>query len=186
MLPTNRLGLGRLRRFGPSPAARATFRYASLRARRGVHSKNRVRKVQGDAKNTSKIYGSITEYHCSFELNHQPKAAVLVWVRGHGGGPQAGGRSGHVNLRHGSFQRSSAVAADASLPSVIQFSDLAIERPWFLRDTAALGLRWTIEPGAWNCLSRRSQIVLVQESRGIKIILAQWPWPHGVQLIRFR
>jgi hypothetical protein len=79
-----------------------------------------------------------------------------------------------------------AVAADASVPSVIQFSDLAIERPWFLRDTAALGLPWTIEPGAWNCLSRRSQIVLVQESRGIKIILAQWPWPHGVQLIRFR
>src|SRR5208283_2913418 len=47
LLPTNRLGLGRLRRFGPSPAARATFRYASLRARRGAHSKNRARKVQG-------------------------------------------------------------------------------------------------------------------------------------------
>jgi len=46
LLPTNRLGLGRLRRFGPSPAARATFRYASLRVRRGAHSKNRVRKVQ--------------------------------------------------------------------------------------------------------------------------------------------
>jgi hypothetical protein len=147
---------------------------------------NQLHAKRGRQNGTSKIYGSITEYHCSFELNHQPKAAVLVWVRGHGGGPQAGDRSGHVSLRHGSFQRSSAVAADASLPSVIQFSDLAIERPWFLRDTAALGLRWTIEPGAWNCLSRRSQIVLVQESRGIKIILAQWPWPHGVQLIRFR
>src|SRR5208282_185652 len=53
LLPTNRLGLGRLRRFGPSPAARATFRYASLRARRGVHSKNRVRKVQGDSRHST-------------------------------------------------------------------------------------------------------------------------------------
>ena len=55
MLPTNRLGLGRVRRFGPSPAARATFRYASLRVRRGVHSKNRVRKVQGGDQ-TEKTY----------------------------------------------------------------------------------------------------------------------------------
>jgi hypothetical protein len=47
LLPTNRLGLGRIRRLGPSPAGHAAFRYASLRATRGVHSRNRMRKVQG-------------------------------------------------------------------------------------------------------------------------------------------
>ena len=43
----DRLGLARLRQFGPSPAGHATFRYASLRATCGVHPKNRMRGVQG-------------------------------------------------------------------------------------------------------------------------------------------
>ena len=58
MLPTNRLGLGRIRRLGPSPAGHAAFRYASLRATRGVHSRNRMRKVQGSRdRPTSQING---------------------------------------------------------------------------------------------------------------------------------
>jgi len=48
LLPTNRLGLGRLRRFGAVARGTRHVRYASLRVRRGAHSKNRVRKVQGD------------------------------------------------------------------------------------------------------------------------------------------
>ncbi len=46
-LPTNRLGPGRLRQFGPSPMVHATFRYASRRATHGEHPKNRMRRVQG-------------------------------------------------------------------------------------------------------------------------------------------
>ena len=47
-LPANWLGSESLRRFGPSPAGHASFRYASLRATCGVPSMNRVRRVQGE------------------------------------------------------------------------------------------------------------------------------------------
>lgn len=45
-LPTNRLGSGRLRQFGPSPMLRATFGYASRRDTYGELTKNRMRTVR--------------------------------------------------------------------------------------------------------------------------------------------